>query len=575
MTPSHRSAAPRWRRVATAGVFTCALLHAAPGKAADLVLTGARVYTVNPAQPWASELAVEDGRIVYVGEDASAFVDPGTRVVDLDGRMILPGFQDAHAHPASGGVKYTECPVFDLPGINAVLEGIRRCVQQNPEATLIRGAGWSMDQFEAGQLPAKQMLDAIDATRALVFSDSDGHAMWLNSAALRRFNITAETPDPEGGVIARVTGTQTPSGSILEEAMNLVMAQWPAYTDEEIEAGLRWAQDHYLALGVTAVQDAYVELEGNSYYRSLPAWAALAESGDLKLRASLSLAWRAADGGQQLETMKQLRARHSGERLRVDTIKFWADGVIETRTAMLLEPYTDQPDWHGLMMIPRQDLMKHVPLIDAAGFQAHIHAIGDATVRYALDAIEAAWARNGRRDARHHINHLQFVHPDDIGRFRALDVGASFEPYWFYYDGYIRKLTIPRVGPERMRNAYPVRSILDTGARVAFSSDWSVSSADPLLGIETAVTHTDPHSNEGEVFLPEQRLSLDEAIAAYTIRAAELNFLDQQTGSIEPGKLADIIILDKDLFAIPPGAISDSRVTATLIDGEVVYGALE
>ena len=321
-------------------------------------------------------------------------------------------------------------------------------------------------------------------------------------------------------------------------------------------------------------QDAMVYLVGGSENRSGPAYVAVRDAGQLKLRTSLGLMWDGGAGLDQVQAFMAARDAWHGGLLRVNMVKFWADGVVETRTARMLEPYTDAPDTLGLLMIPQDELMAGIKAMDAEGFQVHVHAIGDGTVRYALDAFEGAWAANGRRDARHHINHLQFIHPNDRQRFAELGVGASFEPYWAYEDEYITDFTRPHVGPERMQWVYPMRSLIDAGATVAFSSDWSVSSADPRLGIEVAVTRVDPHSNEGEAFLPEQGITLDEAIAAYTINAAWMSGWDDVSGSIEVGKSADLVVLAEDLYAIKPSAISDVAIVATLFQGEVVYGAL-
>jgi predicted amidohydrolase YtcJ len=546
--------------------------------AADLVFTNGRIYTVDAERNWAEAVAISDGKIVYVGDAAGAreFVASDTRVVDLRGKMLLPSFQDAHAHLAPGGVAYSDCPVFDLESQEVVLNEIAKCVKENPTAEIIRGTGWTIDQFDGGRPPRKELLDAIDSTRPLVFGDADGHALWVNSAALDSYGITPDMEDPPGGKIERNPETGELWGTLHEEtAMNLVVNRWPAYSDDDIARGILYAQDHYHSLGITAVQDAIVKLEGRSETRSLPAYKALNDQGKLNLRVSLALLWDAEKGMDQIESFEKARSEASRGRLRVNMVKFWADGVVETHTAMMLEPYTDKPETRGLMMVPRDQLMRGVPLADAEGFQIHIHAIGDATVRYALDAIEAAWRANGRRDGRPHINHVQFVHPDDIARFQELGVGASFEPYWAYADEYITLFTLPRVGPERLQWTYPIGSILRTGATVAFSSDWTVSSANPFLGIETAVTRVDPHSNEGQPFLPGERIELDEAIAAYTINAAYLNVIDDMTGSVEVGKYADLIVVDRNLFEIPIQEVSDARVLLTLLEGEVMYGSLE
>ncbi len=545
----------------------------------EYFLTNGRVYTLDPARPWAETVVIADGRIKAVYETATAPEDPDTPVFDLGGRMLLPAFQDTHIHAAAGGALYLGCALFDLDSLQAVLAAISACAEADPEAPLIRGTGWTMDQFPEGEPPDKALLDAIDDTRPLVFDDADGHAMWLNTAALNAYGINALTPDPPGGMIARVKGSREPRGSVHETAMDLVKEQWPPFSQERLMAGLVYARDLLHSLGITAFQEALVRLEDPAEYQTLPAFLALAEAGELQLRASLALGWQPGGGEAYLQRLVEARDRYNGRvyengELRINMVKFWADGVVETRTARMLEPYSDQPDTYGLLMIPREELVESVTAVDAAGFQVHIHAIGDATVRYALDALEAARQTNGRRDGRHHLNHVQFVDPDDLGRFAQLGVAATFEPYWAYEDTYITELTRPRVGPERIKTTYPIRAIMDTGARVAFSSDWSVSSANPLLGIETAVTRVDPIGNEGDPFLPEQAVTLAEALAAYTRDAAWVNGWELTTGTIEAGKYADLVILDRDLFAIPIQEVSDAQVVATLFEGKVVYGAL-
>ncbi len=549
----------------------------APG--AGYVLTNARAWTLVPDQPWADTVVVSDGQIATVYDAPLKPEHTNLPVHDLGGRMLLPAFQDTHAHLASGGTAYTGCPLFDLGELEPILEAIRACAAADPDAELLRGVGWTHADMPDGHSPKKEWLDAIDATRPLVFDDADGHTSWLNSKALATWGITAETPEPPGGHIARIEGGMEPAGTLHEPpAMDLVRNLWPPYTDEEIERGLEYGRDLFHSMGITAFTDAHVSLDTRDEYRALPGFETLAKAGTLKLHASLALGWKASGGEAWLEALKDARARYDGigapgQKMKVNMIKFWADGVVEIRTAFLLQPYSDAPHTHGLMTIPREELIEMVRAADAAGFQVHIHGIGDAAVRYSLDALEAALQANGQRDARHHINHVQFVHPDDVPRFAELGVGATFEPLWAYEDTYITDLTRPRVG-SRIDRTYPIKSIMDTGARVAFSSDWSVSSANPLEGIEVAVTRVNPWTNEGEPFLPEQRITLEQAIAAYTREAAWINGFDNTTGTLEAGKLADLVILDRDLFEVPVQEISDVKVVATLFAGEVVYGEL-
>ena len=548
------------------------------GDRADLILTNAKVYTVDPERSWAKAVAIKDGKILFVGTGAEAeqFIGQETKVADIRGRLVLPSFQDAHSHFAKGGASSIGCPVYELPDKETVLAEIRKCVEADPDAKIIRGYGWTIDQFDNGMPPPKGLLDAIESSRPLVFGDADGHALWANSKAFELYGITKDTPDPEGGKIEKDPETGELWGTVHEEAgMNLIRDKWPAFTDDDMIEGIKYAQDYHHSIGITAVSESIVKLEGRDNYRSLPALSALNSSGDLKMRVLAALLWDAEKGMDQLDVLKKARDQYSRDNLQVDAIKFWADGVVETHTAMMLDPYEDKPDSRGLMMVPREQLMEAYPLVDAAGFQIHTHTIGDATARYALDAIEATWNANGRRDARHQITHAQFVHPDDLNRFQELDVGVSFQPFWAYEDDYITYYTLPRVGPDRIKWSYPIGSLMRSGATVAFSSDWPVSSANPFWGIETAITRLDPFTGEGQPFLPNERIDLPEAIEAYTINAAYLNLLDDTTGSIEVGKFADLVVIDQNLFEIPVDAISDTKVLATIFEGEVVFGDLD
>ncbi|MEH6551657.1 MAG: amidohydrolase [Pseudomonadales bacterium] len=545
--------------------------------AAHTILKNGKIYTMDSTRSWADSVAISDGRIVFVGsgDEAEAYAGDTTRVIDLDGSMVLPSFQDVHIHPVTGGILYNECSLFDLETLDAVLAAISLCVEQNPDADFINGGGWGWEIFIGSDGPHRNLLDEIDSTRPLFFGDSDGHTLWVNSAALSWAGIDASTPVPEGGDFGRDSSTGELTGTLLEgSAMSLIYDRMPAYSTAQKMDALRYTQSYLHSLGITAIQDALVHLQGNEPYKSLDAYQALQEAGELNLRVVAALYWQPGAGLDQIEALKAARAQYSKGRLQAHSIKFWADGIIETHTAMMLEPYSDQADNRGFMMVSLEEMLAAVPKLDAEGFQIHIHAIGDATVRYALDALEGALEVNGKRDSRHLTAHTQLVHPDDIARFGQLNVIAGFSPYWAYADEYVAIINPPQLGPERMGWMYPIKSITDTGGRVAFGSDWYVSNADPLLGIETAVTRVEPQGEPTPVFIPEQRISLDQAIAGYTIDAAFANFLDADTGSIEVGKYADLVVLEQNLFDIEPAAISDAGLKATLLEGELVFGEL-
>ena len=552
---------------------------------ADLVLTGAAVYTVDAARSWAQAVAVRDGRIAYVGDDAGAraHVGAATIVADLAGRMLLPGFQDAHVHPVDAGLAYRRCALFDLSPAKALVERVARCAREHPEWTWILGDGWLVDNFAPSGLPDKKLLDAVVPDRPVAIGSSDGHSLWVNSRALELAGITAATPDPEGGRIDRYPGSREPSGSLQEGAMELVTRKAPPPTAAELQAALRAAVAHLNGLGITAIQDALVRLapEGADgdpagANASLAAYHALDDAGDLTLRAVAALFLDPREPVEaQVDRLVAARAEHTRGNVRAGTVKIWEDGVLETETAALLEPYLGRRDGHRGELLHAPDRLRNaVTRLDALGFQVHAHAIGDAAVRAVLDAVAAARAANGPRDARHQIAHLELVDPAELPRLRELGVIANFQPLWAVNDRYILELTLPRIGAARGRWLYPIGSVARTGAVLAFGSDWSVSSADPLLGIETAVTRLDPGGLTTKPLTPEERIALADAIAAYTIGSAYAAFLDAETGSVEVGKRADLVVLDRNLFAAPPSEISEASVVATLFGGEAVCGTL-
>jgi len=559
----------------------CLLLLASTAVGADtqLVLTNARVYTLNPAQPWADTVAISGGIIQYVGDRAGAdsHIGQQTRLMDLDGQMVLPGFQDIHIHPVHSGVSYQQCALFDIVGVDNLLAKVAACAADNPEWAWVRGGGWTVDNFAPSGLPDKKLLDKLLPDRPVSLKSSDGHSLWVNSKALELAGINASTPDPDGGRIDRYPGSREPSGSLQEESgMALIHLVEPELTHVEMVEGLRFAQQHLNALGITAVQDALVKLESRDAYRSFPAYHVLDEAGELSLHVVAAMYWENhLPVKQQVRRFKKARKQHSRGLVRATSIKIWQDGVLETHTAALLAPYLDKPDgYRGELLNNQERVDEAAARLDKAGFQLHFHAIGDAAIRSSLDAIQHARKKNGARDSRHHISHIQLFDPADIPRFAALDVVANFQPYWAVNDSYIIDLTLPKIGPQRGKYLYPIGSVSRSGAKIAFGSDWYVSSADPLLGIETAITRIDVSGESDQPLGSNEEISLEQAIAAYTINAAYVNFLEQSTGSIEVGKSADLAVLDNNLFAIPVTRISDTRVTATLFQGRLVAGKL-
>jgi predicted amidohydrolase YtcJ len=540
------------------------------GDEADLVFTNARVYTVDADRSEAEAVAIDGGRIVYVGSDAGAepYIGEATTVVDLDRKLLLPAFQDAHIHPISGGIEVLACDLAgeaDLAGYRAA---IAACAETAGDKPWITGGGWSMAAFGPGARADRRILDELVPGRPAFMTSADGHTAWVNSSALEIAGIDSETPDPPGGVIDRDPETGEPVGSLQETAIDLVARHVPEATREERVAGLEYARDLLHGYGITALQSGYTDPD------DLPVIVALDEAGQLDLRFSANILWNADADFEQIDEILELRDRFTTGNLRTGGVKIFQDGVMENYTAAMLEPYRTEEGGRGKPRFEPAWLAEIVKRLDAAGLQVHIHAIGDAAIRQALDAFEAARAANGPSDLRHHIAHLQIIHPDDIPRFGELGVVANFQPLWAYADEYVTELTWPFIGEEEARWMYPIRSVWDAGGTVAFGSDWSVSTPDPFAQIETAVTRVDAINHDTPVMNPEQRISVEQAIAAFTINSAYVNHLDATTGSIEVGKFADLIVLDRDLFAIDPEEISDTKVLLTLFEGEAVHGTL-
>jgi predicted amidohydrolase YtcJ len=536
---------------------------------ADLILTGASVVTMDPAVPTAQAVAVRAGRIAAVGshDEVIETRGPNTRVIDLPGAMIVPGFQDSHIHAIEGGRVRVLCNLHEAGDAGAYIRIVRDYAAAHPDREWILGGGWRLDAFPGGS-PPKGLLDAVVSDRPVLLENRDGHDAWANSRALELAGVTAATPDPVDGRIEREPDG-SPAGALHEGAMRLVADHAPTASPGELEEALTEAQSYLHSLGITGWQDAIVEAETLAAYRSLAA------DGRLKARVVAALWW---DRHRELDQVDELvERRHAGTtgRLRATAVKIMQDGIPENFTAAMTSPYLGPDgrpgDGSGLSFVEPTLLNRAVTRLDAEGFQVHVHAIGDRAVREALDAFEAARDANGPRDSRHHIAHIQVVHPDDIPRFAALDVVANAQPYWACLDGQMRSLVIPFLGPERTAWQYPFASLLRTGATLAMGSDWPVTTPHPLREIQVAVTRIPDGDPEQPVFLPDERLALADALRAFTSGTAFVNHDDLETGSIEPGKLANLAVVDRDLFAIDAIEIGTAKVVLTLVEGEPVY----
>jgi hypothetical protein len=540
------------------------------GNAADLALTGGKIYTVDSAQSWAEAVAVKDGRIVFVGtnEEAKVHIGKATNVVDLNGRMVVPGFQDAHVHPISAGIEANACDLNSLTTVDEYVAAIRHCAEKQADEPWITGGGWAMSTFGPGALTRKELIDAVVPDRPVILWSRDGHTTWVNSKALEVAGITNKTPDPPDGRIDRDPKTGEAVGSLQEGASSLVSAKVPETSDTKREEGLRYAVKYLNALGITAIQDASVNEEELKTLRKLD------DAGELSLHVTSSIWWERDKGLEQIEDIKRLRSEYTKGQIDAGTVKIMQDGVMENYTAAMLEPYLlpGKKDVRGIPMVEPEKLKQIVTQLDADGFQVHFHAIGDAAIRRALDAVETARKANGDLGHRHHISHIQLIDQADVPRFKELGVVANYQPLWAYSDAYITELTIPFLGPERSAHMYAINSLEKSGATVAFGSDWSVSSPNPFWQMETAITRLGAIGETTEPFLPEEAITLAQALDAFTINAAFVNRLEKDTGSIEVGKRADLAVLDRNLFEIPPAELSDTKVLVTLFQGKPVHG---
>ncbi|HJQ72556.1 MAG TPA: amidohydrolase [Actinomycetota bacterium] len=545
---------------------------------ADLAFVNGCVYTVDAARTRVSAVAVAGGRIVSVGSDdlIRDGIDTTTSVVDLRGRMLLPGFQDAHVHPVSAGVDRLQCDLHDLHTRDDYVRAVRSYAEAHPDREWILGGGWSMDVFPGGT-PTKDLLDAVVPDRIVFLPNRDGHSAWVNSRALEVAGVTAATLDPADGRIERRQDGE-PSGALHEGAADLVGGHAPAATPDEVYAGLLEGQRYLHSLGITGWQDAIVSAD--PWMRNYPAYVRAGETGDLTARVVGALWWDRDRGAEQIDDLLALRDGGRSGRFAPTSVKIMQDGVCETFTAAVLEPYLDADgnatDQRGISFVDPELLKGYVTALDRLGFQVHFHALAERAVRESLDAIEAALDANGPSDHRHHLAHLQIVHPDDIPRFRRLRAVANAQPLWAAHEGQMDDLTIPFLGEPRWRWQYPFGSLVRSGAGLAMGSDWSVSSPDPLEEIHVAVNRVMPPSypygnGNGEVFLPDERVDLSTALAAFTMGSAYVNHLDDVTGSIEVGKYADLVVVDRDLFAHPVDEIADARVDATFVEGVPVY----
>ncbi len=549
------------------------------GSTGAVVFRNGRVFRADAGRTCAEAIAISDGVIVAVGGDREVadFVPAADEVVDLDGRLVIPGFIDAHIHPVLGGVELGRCDLGEYSSPDGYAQAIAHYVKAHPNRTWVIGGGWSLPAFPDGR-PTSQLLDVVVGDRPAFFINRDHHSAWVSGAALRQAEIDARTPDPRDGRIER-DSDGAPTGLLHEGAIGLVERLLPAPSQKEYDEALRRAQKYLHSLGIVGWQDALVDVAASVGPHST--YLRAAEHGWLTARVDAALWWdreiAAADVETHVGLLDDVRraVAERGHLYRANTVKVMQDGVAETFTAGLLEPYLDgcghPTDNRGLSFLPPELLNHVVTGLDRAGFGIHFHALGDRAVREVLDALALARITNGTSDRRHQLAHLQVVHPDDIARFRAVGAIANLQPLWACHEPQMDELTIPFLGPQRVSWQYPFAALHDAGAALAMGSDWPVSSPDPLLGIQTAVTRLAANAPVGTPPLDAaQALGLADSLVAYTAGSA---FAAHRESTLSVGAPADIVILDRDVFALDAERIHTARVQRTYVGGHLVHSS--
>ena len=540
---------------------------------ADRVFLNAAVYTVDKQRSWAEAVAIKDGKIIYVGDDegAAPFIGAESEVMDLAGQMLLPGFHDSHIHILIGVFADEECDLLSLGTAEEVAIQLKDCTELAGigDDGWILGGGWGEWLWPEAN-PKKGILDILFPEQPVYLESSFGHAAWVNSSAMAIAGIDENTEDPPQGVIERDPETGEPSGTLRDAAMLLVKNKVPplslAQKMDQVRAGVALAH----SVGITAVIEPGVDDE------LMEPIVNLDDANELNMRVVASMSpinWQPGAFDDEVFAYLETRRQWRRPNIDVDSVKIYMDGVIEYGTSPLLEPYEDEDygSGEGSYFYEQAVVDRYFTRFDKMGLQVHVHAIGDAAIRRALDGFEAMRAANGMSDNRHQIVHLQLIHEDDRPRFGELNVGAVFQSLWAYPDPAALELDIPMLGEDRTWQMYPIKSVRDLGGRIVGGSDYWVTDLNPLLAIETAVTRQNPWTGEGPVLNEAERVDLATMIEAYTINGAYQMKLDDVQGSIEVGKRADFVVIDRNLFEVPASEISDARVTMTIFDGRTVY----
>ncbi len=549
------------------GVIETSACSRRPSTPADMVLIHARVYTVNSKEPWAQAMAVRAGKIIAVGSDDEITVYQGssTKVIDAKKHMVLPGFVDAHVHMMAGAAQLEQVSLNDAKTVGDFQKLIKDYAAAHPEKKWIQGMGWYYNIFGKKGLPDKKLVDEVVPDRPVYLLAYDGHSALANSKALQAAGITRKTPDPLSGVIVRDQVTGEPTGVLKEAAGQLVAKAVPRPTHEEERDRLTKAVHYASSLGFTRLISAGADAERVELFNEIR------ERGDLTTRFSMARFVNAPVTPDVIKILEENRKKYNDDWIDLSTAKFLLDGVIEAHTAAMLDPYENDPTNRGLLYFDPDRYKESVLQLDRLGFSISTHAIGDRAIRLALDAYEVANKTNGYRDARHRVEHIENPSAQDIPRFGKLGVIASMQPLHATPNENILNVWAGSVGPQRAQRAWPWHDILAGNANMCFGSDWPVVTLNPWPAVQILLTRETAEGTPAGGWLPKQRLILEQAIQGYTMGGAIAAKREKTEGSIEVGKLADVIIISQDLFKIAPNQIGKTKVLMTMVGGKVVY----
>jgi predicted amidohydrolase YtcJ len=550
-----------------------AIASESPPQPADIIIFNARIYTVNPQQKWAEAIAVRGDKIVAVGSAREIVVYRGisTLAIDAKHHLVLPGFVDCHIHFLDGSLSLLQVNLDQARSVADIQQQVKAYAIAHPELPWILGRGWQYTAFADG-LPSKAILDQIIPDRPVYLESFDGHSWWANSKALKLAGITRDSPDPAGGKFVRDASAE-PTGAVKEDAADAVVRRAvPSPSHDEVLDALRRGMHEANKVGlVRGISPGGVSVQGGDF-SALSAYDELRRQDQLTMRFYIAARMEPPSvGKEQIDKIENAQRRYHDEWLSAGAAKFFLDGVIESHTAAMLAPYSDDSTQSGKLLWDPENYKQAVRNLDREGIQIYTHAIGDRAVRLALDAYAEAQAKNGKHDARPRIEHIESISAEDIPRFGRLGVVASFQPLHAYPDDDLMKIWAPNIGLERARRGWAWHSIENSGGVLAFGSDWPIVTLNPWPGVQNALTRQTTEGEPPGGFLPSESISLEDAIKGYTLGAAYAAHREKEEGSLATGKLADLIMVNQDLFKIEPSEIGKTETLFTMVGGKIVY----